>query len=283
MVPLILPASAYPKSALVSFLNSAPLSFSNLDWISDRERLEGQFCYTLIDESQVKALISCEPENHSAAWLRFFLSQSDGEHSGYFTNLLERALADLRAAGVPALFTLSFKSWHEQLFSDHGFAGYTQIITLIRTGVLTPPVKPHPRLSIRPITADILPEIEELDHAAFSPPWQLNTKTLQAAFRACSYSTAAFLEDKLVGYQMTAASFDSAHLARLAVLPQAQQQGVGSGLALDTIREAESRGSTDFTVNTQTNNAASLKLYKRLGFRQEGRLIPVLIRAVSAS
>jgi ribosomal protein S18 acetylase RimI-like enzyme len=280
MVPQILPASVYPRAELSSFLNFAPLSYSNLDWISNHERLEGQFCYALIDEDQIKALISCEPENRSAAWLRFFLSQSDGKHAVYFHSLLERALADLSAAGIPNLYALSFKNWQEELFANSGFAAFTRIITLTRPAGAELPADLHPGLSIRQITAEDLPGIEAVDHAAFSAPWQLNTATLQAAFRACSYSTAAILDGKMVGYQMSAASFNTYHLARLAVLPQTQQQGVGSSLALDTIREANARGSTEFSVNTQTDNASSLKLYARLGFQQEGRLIPVLVRAV---
>jgi ribosomal protein S18 acetylase RimI-like enzyme len=79
---------------------------------------------------------------------------------------------------------------------------------------------------------------------------------------------------------MTAASYNISHLARLAVLPNSQQHGLGSSLVQDTIREAEARGSTEISVNTQTNNASSLRLYSRFGFQQEGKLVPVFQKAV---
>ncbi len=281
MVPQILKASAYPRAALVSFLNSAPLSFSNLDWISINERLEGQYCYVFIEEDRVKALVSCEPENQSAAWLRLFYSQSDGKHASYFQSLMDRALADLNAVGVQALYALSFKPWQEKLLSDRAFTPFTQIITLSGPSRMDLSPEPRPGQSIRPMSTEDLQEIEALDHASFSPPWQLNANALRAAYRACSYSTAAIVDGRIIAYQMTASSFDASHLARLAVSPDAQQHGVGSSLVLDSLREAAARGSTEMTVNTQIDNAESLRLYTRLGFRQEGKLIPVFQKAVT--
>jgi hypothetical protein len=71
MEPKIRLSTAYPINELFSFLNSATLSISNLDWISSRERLDAPFCYVLEDEGLIKALISCQPEDANAAWLRF--------------------------------------------------------------------------------------------------------------------------------------------------------------------------------------------------------------------
>ena len=280
MEPKIRLSTAYPINELFSFLNSATLSFSNLDWISSRERLDAPFCYALEDEGQIKALISCQPEDANAAWLRFFVGQSDGKHADYFRLLLNRALIDLKAAGVQGLYTLSFKSWQEQLFSGSAFFPHTRIITLIRLVSGDTAFEPPAGWRLRPMTQEDLPEVEEVDHAAFSSPWQLNRASLQAAFRGCSYNTVAEQNGRIVAYQMTAASYNISHLARLAVLPNSQQHGLGSSLVQDTIREAEARGSTEISVNTQTNNASSLRLYSRFGFQQEGKLVPVFKKAV---
>ena len=276
----IIPASAYPQETLRSFLNSAPLSFSNLDWLSAQERLEGQFCYALSDESQIIALMSCEPENKDAAWLRFFVSESDGNHAQYFRSLLDQALSELQKAGITALYTLSFKSWQEQLFTNSAFLPFTRIITLILPTTNNIRIEPLRGVEMRVMTAEDLPELETVDHAAFSSPWQLNARALQAAFAACSYNTVALMDHRIVAYQMTAANFYTSHLARLAVHPSAQKKGLGFRLTLDAIQETAARGGTEMTVNTQTNNAESLRLYYQLGFSQHGKLIPVFQRAV---
>lgn len=276
----ILPSNAYPLDALRSFLNFAPLTFSNLDWISVQERLEGQCCFVRSEENQIKALISCEPENEQAAWLRIFVSLSDGRHAEYFERLLDRALLELREAGVTALYTLSFKPWHQNLFSSCAFLPFTRITTLILSDLSAESAEPLPGAEIRVMTAEDLPALEEVDHSAFSPAWQLNTRSLEAAFRTCTYNTVSLQGGKIVAYQMTAANFYTSHLARLAVHPLAQQQGLGIRLALDTIRETASRGGTEMTVNTQTNNQQSLRLYHRLGFIQQGKLIPVLQKPI---
>lgn len=280
MAPKILQASAYSRASLVSFLNSAPLSYNNLDWISNRDRLEDPYCYLFTEDEQIQALISCEPENQIAAWLRFFYCQSDGKHACYFQSLLTHAIKDLRAFGVQELYALSFKPWLDKLLSDNAFTPFTQIITLRRPTSLDQSTEPHPGVILRPMSPEDLPETITLDHEAFSPPWQLNTRSLQAAYSACSYDTVALSEGRIIGYQMTASSFDASHLARLAVSPLHQHRGVGSMLVLDTLREAAERGSTEMTVNTQVDNSESLNLYKRLGFQPEGKLIPVLQKSV---
>src|SRR5690606_18588287 len=107
-----------------------------------------------------------------------------------------------------------------------------------------------------------------------------NARALQAAFAACSYNTVALMDHRIVAYQMTAANFYTSHLARLAVHPSAQKKALGLRLTLDAIQETAARGGTEMTVNTQTNNAESLRLYYQLGFSQHGKLIPVFQRAV---
>ena len=61
-----------------------------------------------------------------------------------------------------------------------------------------------------------------------------------------------------------------ASLARLAVHPQVQGQGIGYALVYDTLDQFSRRGVLRVTVNTQNNNLASLALYARAGFRKTG-------------
>jgi len=66
-----------------------------------------------------------------------------------------------------------------------------------------------------------------------------------------------------------------AHLARLAVRPSLQSRGLGRALVADLVQQAERHGMYRLTVNTQSDNAASLALYKKTGFRETGERYPV--------
>jgi len=81
---------------------------------------------------------------------------------------------------------------------------------------------------VRNMQPDDLPEVAELDAAAFKPLWQ---NTLDALERALSQATSAIVAEDaqgLVGYQLSTANPFGAHLARLAVRPDVQRRGVGS-------------------------------------------------------
>ncbi|RJP49979.1 MAG: GNAT family N-acetyltransferase, partial [Anaerolineaceae bacterium] len=68
-----------------------------------------------------------------------------------------------------------------------------------------------------------------------------------------------------------------AHLARLGVQPEAQGRGVGAALVNDLIQRLNIGRNGSLSVNTQADNAASLSLYKKLGFVQTGEHFPVLV------
>ncbi len=70
-------------------------------------------------------------------------------------------------------------------------------------------------------------------------------------------------------------------MARLAVLPEEQGHGVGAALVADLILHMQEAGGSKVTVNTQADNAASLALYGRLGFRRTGERYPVYTLQIS--
>ena len=74
---------------------------------------------------------------------------------------------------------------------------------------------------------------------------------------------------------MSTSTFSYAHLARLAVAPEAQHQHIGSALVQNVFMDCFEKGITTLSVNTQSDNTTSLKFYQNLGFQREGKLIPV--------
>jgi ribosomal protein S18 acetylase RimI-like enzyme len=79
----------------------------------------------------------------------------------------------------------------------------------------------------------------------------------------------------MVGYQLSTTFRSTGHLARLAVLPSMQGQGVGSALLDDMIRRFGRHDILTVTVNTQSGNYRSQRLYHHYGFRRNGYDLPV--------
>jgi len=265
-----------PKMGAGSFIQAGHLSFQHLDWVSPYLRLEQPGCLVLIADGEIKALISIEPENPPVAWIRLFVCLRDGHHAHYFSQLLQRSLPYLKSKGVNQLYTLSLAPWVEALFTANGFSTETHIITLKREIEMEPAQISTPEsFSIRPMTVRDLDTVHTLDEQAFPPAWQMNRLSLQHAYQDSNYCTVAIAAGRIVGYQMSTSTFSFAHLARLAVAPEAQHQHIGSALVQNVFMDCFEKGITTLSVNTQSDNTTSLKFYQNLGFQREGKLIPV--------
>jgi ribosomal protein S18 acetylase RimI-like enzyme len=103
----------------------------------------------------------------------------------------------------------------------------------------------------------------------------MSATEIRQSERLASPLTVATLSGEIVGYQLATHYYDEAHLARLAVLPQHQGQGVGAALIYDLIERFSRRGIYSITVNTQLTNIHSQRLYHRLGFERTGYDLPV--------
>jgi ribosomal protein S18 acetylase RimI-like enzyme len=128
------------------------------------------------------------------------------------------------------------------------------------------------------IPAD-LPFVAEVDAAAFTPLWQNSLATLEHAFQLAGITSVAQVGEDVIGYQITTIHSGNAHLARLAVRPTAQRRRVGYALVREMLDHAAARGISRVTVNTQSDNDASLALYRHLGFEATGERYAVFSRS----
>jgi ribosomal protein S18 acetylase RimI-like enzyme len=74
---------------------------------------------------------------------------------------------------------------------------------------------------------------------------------------------------------LTTGSGARTHLARLAVHPSVQGRGVGRALLANLFEWIKQNGFVILSVNTQSDNSASLHLYQRMGFLRTGESYPV--------
>jgi ribosomal protein S18 acetylase RimI-like enzyme len=106
---------------------------------------------------------------------------------------------------------------------------------------------------------------------------------LAAALAQAQVASVAVVDGRLAGYQISTASALGAHLARLAVGPEAQGEGVGRALVIDALHAHVQRGFAKVTVNTQTDNAPALQLYGGLGFLRTEQQYPIYQMEVARS
>jgi ribosomal-protein-alanine N-acetyltransferase len=130
-------------------------------------------------------------------------------------------------------------------------------------------------IRIRAMQSSDLHAVTETDHASFDPLWHNSTDTIERAYSQALYATVAEGSDGIVGYQLTTGHQQRAHLARLAVHPRLQGRGVGRALLSDLYRRLTQAGIIRLSVNTQSDNSASLSLYKKMGFNRTGEEYPV--------
>ena len=178
---------------------------------------------------------------------------------------------------ISKLYSLATSEWIERLLITNGFQLNNQIVSL-SSQELTVKAQTLPEtLQIRPMRLDDIPELESLDKLCFRPPWQLNQSSLEKSYSKGANSSVVSQAGKLVGYQITDNVFDHLHLARIAVHPDMQGKGIARQLMAEMISFFKDYAIQTYSVNTQADNLASLRLYHSLGFREDGRPTPVYL------
>lgn len=208
------------------------------------------------------------------SWFRLAAVHDRASGGAVMAALWEVVAAELRAQGTESVSVLVTRAWVEQHVAELGFSFSEEIITLRRDGDLLPPSTPH-ELHVRLVTPADYDDICQLDHRAFEPPWQLSSPEMRLVGRVAVVFTVALLDERIIGYQVCTLYRDGAHLARLAVDPECQGQGVGRVLLADVLARFFRRRVYTMTVNTQESNLRSRRLYTRFGFQRNGYDLPV--------
>jgi len=273
----ILQGKDCPSNQLQAFINGPQLAFEHLDWLPSQSRLNEESTFCLIDDDEIQAVLSVAPENRNFGWLRFFFAQRDGNHNANFEQLINHAKNWLKNQQITDLYSLATNEWIERLLIKNGFQLNNQIVSL-SSQELTVKAQTFPEnLQIRPMRLDDIPELESLDELCFRPPWQLNQSSLEKSYIKGTNSSVVSQAGRLVSYQITDNVFDHLHLARIAVHPDLQGKGIARQLMADMINYFKDYAIQTYSVNTQADNLASLRLYHSFGFKEEGRPTPVYL------
>jgi ribosomal protein S18 acetylase RimI-like enzyme len=240
-----------------------------LEWAGKPPFLVGEV------DGRLGGVLSVPEHPPEVAWIRFFASADWTSFQEIWDTLWNNALHELRAkGGIRLIASLSLDEWFSKLLKKSGFEIINHVVTLIWDSTT---IVPNGKIDIkiRNMTYDDLARVAELDSISFPNLWCNTLDDLQLAFRQAAIATVAESERNLVGYQICTSTQIGGHLARLAVHPQMQGQGIGGFIIHDLMQQFKTRGAQAITVNTQSDNYSSLALYKKLGFGLTGENYPV--------
>jgi ribosomal protein S18 acetylase RimI-like enzyme len=211
---------------------------------------------------------------NGTSWLRVAALHDYAPAHSVMAALWESLLPELRALAIRSVSVLITRNWISGYLRELEFGFVENVVTLERSGTLLPNL-PDAAVTIRPVQPDDIQRITQIDQLAFPPPWQMSLDDIQQAYRIAAVSTVAERNRAVVGYQLSTLYRDGAHLARLAVDPTCESQGIGSQLVLEVIQRFLRRRISSITVNTQASNLRSQHLYQRFSFRRNGYDLPV--------
>lgn len=254
----------------------------HLDWRSPLEWLGEPFYWALEEGRQILAALACPPEVDGIAWLRLFVYTGHWSPEDAWSTIWPTARETIGRAGGATVAAIAMQPWFQKILEENKFENRQQIVMLEWHYRPWTSGKAG-RVRIRRMTEEDIPAVTQADHAAFSPLWHNSLDTLQRAFSQSLFATVAEDEAGVIGYQMTTGHGQRAHLARLAVHPARQGLGVGRALLSDLFAHLMGMGTLRLSVNTQSDNQASLNLYKSMGFHRTGEEYPVYTFEVPAS
>ena len=247
----------------------------HLDWRSPLDWLGAPEYWVAEQNGQINAAFACPPDPEDIAWIRLFLRSTAIPAEVAWNTLWETAKQSLAERHGLVVAAIVIHDWFQQLVEAGGFVEGQQIILLEHNGASFPEYPSPASLLIREMLPDDLPAVASLDAEAFAPLWRNSLASLQRAFAQAGPATVAFSDGQMVGYQISTKNSFGVHLARLAVSPAFQGQKLGYLLVQDLLRQIYRLGIFRLTVNTQSNNRASLALYKKIGFQLTGERYPV--------
>lgn len=270
----IRPASSADRSVVSSLLAASSWKHQHLDWFSALELIGMPPYYLAMEGPRAIGCLACPPDVPEVDWLRLFVVQTGYAVGSVWDSLWEVVREAARLSGATVAAALPTVEWMPALLERAGFEKVNEVVFLEWDASPPPVVRPAPA-RVRPFRPREIAAVAEIDHRAFRPLWQLSDRALGAALAQAAVATVAEVDGAIVGYQITTATGVGAHLARLAVDPPLQRSGIGTLLVADALRSLSRRGLHRVSVNTQSDNRPSLRLYSSLAFAPSGQAFPV--------
>ena len=255
----------------------------HLDWHAPLEWLGSPYYWVVEDNGRVVAALACPQDPAGVAWVRLFAHSRQLSLDDAWNVLWSTAKKNIGKQSGATVALIAKQQRLSDLLIRNNFTHYQDILMLEWKDSDIPESLPVDGVKVRAMQTGDLPAVAELDANAFMPLWQNPLTALKKALPQATVATVAEDARGLTGYQISTANPFGAHLARLAVRPETQQRGLGSLLVTDLLQRLNRKGVARLTVNTQSDNLASLALYRKMGFILTGENFPVYAFSVPPS
>jgi ribosomal protein S18 acetylase RimI-like enzyme len=282
---LVRPAGTKDHQQLSNLIFFESRLHRHLDWRSPLEWLGAPYYWALEEDGQITAALACPTERERIAWIRLFVYTGRWSAESAWSRLWAVAREEIAQMGGAKVAAIAIQPWFQDVLAGNSFENRQQIVMLewrYQPSFASLGSRGPDGIRIRRMSEADLPEVEKTDAASFNPLWQNPLETIRKAFGQALYATVAENDRGIAGYQLSTGGGQRAHLARLAVHPSVQGQGAGRALLSDLFRYITYAGISRLSVNTQSDNQASLNLYQRMGFLRTGEEYPVYTYDVPA-
>lgn len=263
---------------IASLLLHEANSHRHLDWRSPLDWLGSSNYWVLEENDRIISVLACPADPPNVAWIRIFGYSPNISAPEAWSALWETARAELEKSNIKTqVATIIVKQWFQNIILSSGFDLKQNIVLLQLVNDNIKYFSAPKGIRIRPMNAEDMPVVTKIDMAAFGWFWHNTLDSLQRARLQSLSATVAEDDSGVIGYQLSTGNPLGAHLARLGVQPEAQSRGVGSALISDLIQQLGGSQLSKLSVNTQSDNSASLSLYQKLGFVRTGESFPVFV------
>lgn len=144
---------------------------------------------------------------------------------------------------------------------------------------------PTAPLRMRRLRPSMLHEAAEIDRRSFALAWSNDAPALADIMSATPQHRSRSIHDhgRMVAFSISGRANRWGYIQRLAVDPSARRRGLARVLVADALGWMRRRAVDRVMVNTATDNAAALALYRSIGFVAQQEPLLILERELSTA
>lgn len=124
---------------------------------------------------------------------------------------------------------------------------------------------------ILPMKKEHTPILADLESLCFSQPWSREALEAEIGSPNAVFFVALGHDGALGGYAGMHCAAGECYLDNIAVFPEYRRRGAATSLLSALEAEARRRGGEFLSLEVRPSNTGAVRLYTRLGFREEGR------------
>ena len=125
-----------------------------------------------------------------------------------------------------------------------------------------------PEITIERMQEKDIFQVAQIESSVFSMPW--SKEGFLDALKQDTIFIVAKCESRVIGYCGMYCSFEEGEITNVAVLPEAQKQGIGEKIISGMLEKAAEKGISRIVLEVRISNEPAIKLYEGFGFQRVG-------------